>query len=66
MSDCSDRVRCGGILVQHYCMHVAHNAIVRIAAMTMQRVLIDLMTLDICGMVTRTLADRVAGRAEII
>ena len=34
--------------------------------MTMQRVLIDLMTLDICGMVTRTLADRVAGCAEII
>ena len=34
--------------------------------MTMQRVLIDLMTLDICGMVTGTLADRVAGCAEII
>ena len=34
--------------------------------MTMRRVLIDLMTLDICGMVTGTLADRVAGCAEII
>ena len=34
--------------------------------MTMQRVLIDLMTLDICGMVAGTLADRVAGCAEII
>ena len=34
--------------------------------MTMQRVLIDLMTLDICGMVTCTLADRVAGRAGVI
>ena len=31
-----------------------------------QRVLIDLMTLDICGMATGTLADRVAERAEII
>ena len=34
--------------------------------MTMQRVLIDLMTLDIYGMATRTLTDRVAGCAEII
>ena len=34
--------------------------------MTVQRVLIDLMTLDICGMATGTLADRVAGCAEII
>ena len=34
--------------------------------MTIQRVLIDLMTLDIYGMATRTLADRVAGCAEII
>ena len=34
--------------------------------MTMQWVLIDLMTLDIYGMATRTLADRVAGCAEII
>ena len=34
--------------------------------MTMQRVLIDLMTLDIYGMATRTLADRVAGYAEIV
>ena len=34
--------------------------------MTMQRVLIDLMTLDIYGMATHTLADRVAGCAEII
>ena len=34
--------------------------------MTMQRVLIDLMTLDMYGMTTRTLADRVAGCAEII
>ena len=34
--------------------------------MTMQWVLIDLMTLDICGMTTGTLADRVAGCAEII
>ena len=34
--------------------------------MTMQRVLIDLMTLGIYGMAARTLADRVAGCAEII
>ena len=34
--------------------------------MTVQRVLIDLMTLDICGMVTHTLADRVAERAGVI
>ena len=34
--------------------------------MTMRRVLIDLMTLDIYDMATRTLADRVAGCAEII
>ena len=34
--------------------------------MTMQRVLIDLMTLDICGVVTRTLTDRVAERAGVI
>ena len=32
MPGCSDRVRCGGIVVQHDCMHVAVNAIVRIAA----------------------------------
>ena len=32
MSDCSDRVRCGGIVLQQHCMHVADNAIVRIAA----------------------------------
>ena len=34
--------------------------------MTVQRVLIDLMTLAICGMVTHTLADRVAERAGVI
>ena len=34
--------------------------------MTMPLVPIDLMTLDICGMVTRTLADRVAERAGVI
>ena len=34
--------------------------------MTMQWVLIDLMTLDICGTVTHTLADRVAERAGVI
>ena len=54
------------IVVQHYCMPVAVNAIVHIAADDMQRVLIDLMMLDIYGMATRTLADRVAGCAEII
>ena len=34
--------------------------------MTIQRVLIDLMTLDISGMATGTLADRVAERAGVI
>ena len=34
--------------------------------MTMQWVLIDLMTLDICGMATSTLADRAAERASVI
>ena len=34
--------------------------------MTMQWVLIDMMTLDICGMATGTLADRVAERAGVI
>ena len=34
--------------------------------MTMQRLLIDLMTLDIYGMATGTLADRVAERAGVI
>ena len=34
--------------------------------MTMQWVLIDLMTLDICGMAADTLADRATGCAEII
>ena len=34
--------------------------------MTMQWVLIDLMTLDICGMVTGTIADRAAERASVI
>ena len=34
--------------------------------MTMQWVLIDLMTLDICGMATGTIADRATGCAEII
>ena len=34
--------------------------------MTMQWVRIDLMTLDICGMATGTLADRVAERADVI
>ena len=33
---------------------------------TMWLIAIDLMTLDIYGMATRTLADRVAGCAEII
>ena len=32
--------------------------------MTMQWVLIDLMTLDICGMATGTIADRAAERAS--
>ena len=32
MRACSDRVRCGNILVQHYSMRVAHDAIVHIAA----------------------------------
>ena len=32
VSGCSDRVRCGSIVVQHHCMHVAVDAIVRIAA----------------------------------
>ena len=53
-------------MVQHYCMPVAVNAIVHIAADDNAGVLIDLMTLDIYGMATRTLADRVAGCAEII
>ena len=34
--------------------------------MTMQRVLIDLMTLDICSMATGKLADRVAESAGVI
>ena len=53
-------------MVQHYCMPVAVNAIVHIAADDNAGVLIDLMTLDIYGMATHTLADRVAECGETI
>ena len=65
------RARCAGAgghparfgRLQLHCIALcAHNA----TLMTMQRVLIDLMTLDIYDMTAGTLADRVAECGEII